>query len=718
MNSKRGPIGCVIAGALALAACVSAGSVERVSSAGAAPASGSPNAALVASYPVASIAPARGDFAAGYEAYTLRDYASAIEHLAKALAGGDPALGDYANFYLGSAQRDSGDLASAARSFDSLVQGFPQSVFFDRAQYQLADIALARNDPQRARAILTQLLGRRLDADTEQQALLLAARAAAALADTSAEYQALQATRIKFPRSAVDAPARRMERALLAAHPELANTASFDYQRSQADLLIREGQDEAALEHIDAALALTRSSAQRAEMLWLRVMALKSNPVRQRTAIDNYLKRFPKGASAPEALELKGRIQWRENDLAGAIVTFSRLTRKFPSSAQAPGAMLRIARLTEEQGELAAARLKYEDVVASYPHSEAATDARFRAPWMLYLLGNYSQAAERFGARRAAASSPQDRDMFSYWQARSLEKSGDKAAADASFVRLAAGTDSNYYPLLAGVRVDGANAVLPAARLPDLAPLAPPAMEGSASFHMQRVMALRTTGLPPLETAELLALREDTRRYPSLRDFLLAEFQAASDYYNAIQLASQMAESGELDHDHAERIRYPRAYWELIEPASERTGIDSYLLLALTRQESLFNPHARSVSDAQGLMQLLPTTAERVARQDGIEPGDLDLFDPALNVRLGTSYLRELMQMFNGNRFKAVAAYNAGEHAVEQWNEKSQMEDDEWVEQIDFRETRDYVKKVIGGTREYGLLYENAAPRPSASTQS
>jgi len=66
------------------------------------------------------------------------------------------------------------------------------------------------------------------------------------------------------------------------------------------------------------------------------------------------------------------------------------------------------------------------------------------------------------------------------------------------------------------------------------------------------------------------------------------------------------------------------------------------------------------------------------------------------------------MQMFGGNRFRAVAAYNAGEHAVQKWNEKSQLDDDEWVEQIDFRETRDYVKKVIGGSREYGLLYDGA----------
>ncbi|HEY2663919.1 MAG TPA: transglycosylase SLT domain-containing protein [Candidatus Binataceae bacterium] len=651
------------------------------------------------------------------DAYARRDYPAALDDLKKALATGDPALRDYALFYLGSAQHDSGDLTSAADSFDSLVKGYPLSVFFDRAQYQLAQVALAREDPQRARAILTQLLGGGLDSDTEQQALLLSARVAAALADTASEYRALQTIRIKFPLSSADAQARRTERDLLAAHPQLVNPSSFDYQRSQADLLLREGQAAAALEHIDAALALADSSARRAEALWLKVLALKSDPPRQRAAITAYLKSFPNGARAPEALEQLARIEWREEDLAGALATFSHLLRAFPSSAQAPGAMLRIARLTEEQGDLAAARVRYEEVVARYPHSTAAVDARFRAPWMLYLLGDYEQAAARFEARRASAGNPQDRAMFSYWQARSLQKAGAGAAADEIFARLAASTDSNYYPALARFKADSVRAVLPAASVPDLSPIAPPQLEGSAAFHMQRVIALRAVGLSHLETGELLVLREDTRRYPSLRDFLLAEFQAAADYYNAILLASRMADSGELGHDQAERIRYPRAYWNLIEPASQRTGLDPTLLLALARQESLFNPRARSVSNAQGLMQLLPSTAERIARHDGIAADELNLFDPALNVQLGTSYLRDLMQMFGGNRFRAVAAYNAGEHAVQKWNEKSQLENDEWVEQIDFRETRDYVKKVIGGTREYGLLYDKAAPRQSAGNQ-
>ncbi len=90
-------------------------------------------------------------------------------------------------------------------------------------------------------------------------------------------------------------------------------------------------------------------------------------------------------------------------------------------------------------------------------------------------------------------------------------------------------------------------------------------------------------------------------------------------------------------------------------------------------------------------------------------PARLDLFDPAVNLELGTAYLKKLFEMFGGNAFKAVAAYNGGEHAVERWNARFKGDDDEWVENIDFRETREYVKKVLGGLREYHLLYASGS---------
>src|SRR6516165_1371922 len=183
-------------------------------------------------------------------------------------------------------------------------------------------------------------------------------------------------------------------------------------------------------------------------------------------------------------------------------------------------------------------------------------------------------------------------------------------------------------------------------------------------------------------------------------------------------MSVRMVARGEIDPATAERIRYPRGFWDLVAAAASHNQLDPYLVAALIRQESLFNPQARSISDARGLMQLLPTTANRYAVAAGITAPAVDLYDPNISIQLGTVYLRALMGMFGGDIFKVVAAYNAGEHSVSQWSARYPGDHDQWVENIGFRETRDYVKKVIGGMREYRQLYGSpSAVSTSTHTQ-
>ena len=205
---------------------------------------------------------------------------------------------------------------------------------------------------------------------------------------------------------------------------------------------------------------------------------------------------------------------------------------------------------------------------------------------------------------------------------------------------------------------------------------------------------------------ELKQLEKHAAADTEMRNFVLAGLQSAGAYYDAIVAASRMEKLGALSHPAAERIRYPRAYWDMIASKTNGDGLDPYLVVSLMRQESWFNPDATSVSDARGLMQMLPTTASRVVRENGLAIAQpADLYDPDINVELGTVYLKQLLAMFNGNEFRAVAAYNAGEHAVTGWNQKFPGDDDEWVENIGYHETRDYVKRVIGNQREYRMLY-------------
>jgi soluble lytic murein transglycosylase len=167
---------------------------------------------------------------------------------------------------------------------------------------------------------------------------------------------------------------------------------------------------------------------------------------------------------------------------------------------------------------------------------------------------------------------------------------------------------------------------------------------------------------------------------------------------------------------------WPLAFRSLIERHAKVNRIDPDLLQGLIREESRFNPRARSSSGALGLAQLMPATARQVAASLKLPSvGEKTLLQPAENVRLGAAYLGQLVKRFGGNTAYAVAAYNAGPAAVERWQKALPQADiDEWVEHITFDETRDYVKKVLGSYNAYKLLYASQSPllQISATSQS
>jgi soluble lytic murein transglycosylase len=149
--------------------------------------------------------------------------------------------------------------------------------------------------------------------------------------------------------------------------------------------------------------------------------------------------------------------------------------------------------------------------------------------------------------------------------------------------------------------------------------------------------------------------------------------------------------------------QYPRAYWSRVVQAADAERLDPYVVLALMRQESLFDPTAVSPAAAYGLMQLLVPTASRVA---GRQIEAVALVDPTTNITLGARYLRQLLDRFGGNLAKALAAYNGGEEAVAKWERRApEAPTDEFVESISYRETRHYVKQVLGNYRRYRRLY-------------
>ncbi len=155
-------------------------------------------------------------------------------------------------------------------------------------------------------------------------------------------------------------------------------------------------------------------------------------------------------------------------------------------------------------------------------------------------------------------------------------------------------------------------------------------------------------------------------------------------------------------------IFFPRQYEDLIANYSREQEVDPGLVLALIREESFFQPDVRSPANAYGLMQLLHGTARQVANGSDLKVKAKDLYDPEINIRLGLSYLKTLLDRYDGRLYLALAAYNAGPHRVDQWLlDFPEADEEEFIEMIPFTETRTYVKNILRNYFFYRYYSDN-----------
>ena len=152
------------------------------------------------------------------------------------------------------------------------------------------------------------------------------------------------------------------------------------------------------------------------------------------------------------------------------------------------------------------------------------------------------------------------------------------------------------------------------------------------------------------------------------------------------------------------RLRFPLAYNKQMFAAAQKQQVSPLLLFSIARQESAFAEQAASPAGAMGLMQLMPTTARYTAKKAGIKYRKSDLLKAEKNIQLGSFYITELLNRYQGNRILAAAAYNAGPHRVDKWLKKSasNLPNDVWIETIPFKETRKYVQNVLAYSVIYG----------------
>ncbi|GAB4488934.1 MAG: transglycosylase SLT domain-containing protein [Thermodesulfovibrionales bacterium] len=329
----------------------------------------------------------------------------------------------------------------------------------------------------------------------------------------------------------------------------------------------------------------------------------------------------------------------------------------------------------------AAARI-YRDVQKTYPAEQE--EASWGLGWTLFTAGRLEEAGTVFALLHEKHNDPK----YLYWQARCLEAlGGDPAPLYEQLMK----TENNFYGMLAFARTKTVLAQRASLPRQTISPLS------AASRRNERVDALLALDMRSEAIAELSDAARDIGSSAEI-EYLLAKYAELGEYNRAIRLATKLPYTATTHSSW-----YPLAYWETVAPVSRKYGIDPSIVLSVMREESRFDPAAKSPAGAYGLMQLMPQTAYRLDRslRMGISR-PAQLTNPRNNIRLGVYYLSLLLDEFGHSLPHALAAYNAGEAAVRNWVQRcGNRPVDEFIEEIPYAETRTYVKKVLTSYFQY-----------------
>ena len=650
----------------------------------------------------------RAAFVGAYGSFQRGDYERALPVFTE-LTARYPAVADYALYFAGISAMRLGRNAPAEEYLSRLLRDYPQSVHVPRSQLALGRLFADGGRVEPARNWLQQALSAP-DAATALQARLTLAEVDASSGDVAAAYAEFMTVRRQGIGSAAGRTAKQRIQTLRTQQPELVPTGAD--RLDEARLLVAE-HDYAAAEGLAADVLSNPAGVDVAEVMRVRADAVYGEG-RIDAALDalrELADQYPQSAAAPGALFRLASVLWNRDQDAAALPVFTEFCRRFPAAPQAAEALYAVGRIHQQAGRDGLASDAFDQLARRYPQSALAVEARWRIGWMRYLDGDWSQAAESF-SQLAARTQGRDHNAAAYWSARALERMGRSAAARATYASLVDMEAPDYYSLWASQRLASpslrtlspiATATEPiAASEPIVVEAAPP----TDTFHIPRAAELRAAGLYDLARGELSAAEREHRDDPLTLRYVVRAYPDVDGFAAAVRLVRRLDSAHGLSASERDRVLYPLAFWAAVQREAAAQAIDPLLVLAVMRQESLFDPEARSSANARGLMQLLPATAHRVARADPAVSEDDNLTRPERNIQLGVRYLRSLLDLFQGDTLKALAAYNGGENAVEKWERQfASLAADEFVECITFRETRDYVKRVIGNYERYRQLY-------------
>ena len=617
------------------------------------------------------------------------------------------ALADYARFYTARALLVLGRFAEAEAAFAPLAVSGVEGHLPEDAALGQAEARESQMDFGGAVAIYERLLQRKLAAP--HVALWRLAVAAQRDNDAARAITAYRRVYFEFP---LTVESEQAEEALTRLNAWSEDDPQTPLEIKRADALFQARRWPAARKSYDRA----REGAQGAE---------KDRVTLRMAACDVYLRKF-RQAYQP----LKGQMAGAYADEAtffylsalrgmGEHADYEREARAFADrrreSPYAEDTLNTLAShfIIEDEDERA------EDIfrlmLERYPAGRFAERAYWRVGWWAYREGRLQEAATLFD--RAASQFPRSdyRPSWLYWSGRAWEQAGQRALAEDRLVLTATDYFNSYYGRLARRYLSEGRVTAITSQFSRSTTPAP------ASFPtVSRVADLIAVGLNREALSELQYAQRIWGDSPQLTATIALVHNRMGNLrlgINAMKRAypQWMAAGGESLPLEIQKVVFPVDYWPLLQKYSAARGLDPYLVAALVAQESTFDPVIRSSANAIGLMQVLPSTGRQFARTLKVPRfSAARLTDPETNVRLGTAIFSESLKKFGGVHF-ALAAYNAGEHRVAEWQrERPDLPQDVFIDDIPFPETQNYVKRILGTADDYRRLYGPAA-KPRAA---
>jgi soluble lytic murein transglycosylase len=637
------------------------------------------------------------------ERYREGDYAAAVPLASRPSLASTPLAG-YATYYTGLAQLKNGNTEVARQTLERLIARRPAGALALSAALAAGEAAEAAADHQAALEIYSRLAEDKHSASDEVLARL--GRTAIAAKEREKAADAYVRLYYEHPLSSSAAKAETELEAL----KDLTKRRGYDADLGRAQVLYGAGRYTEA----KAAFAAVRPnvSGDDRELADLRI-AESDFYVKRYAAARDALKPYLDTASRKAEARFFYLSALRELGSDEQYIALTQqLVADFPDSSWSEEALNNLGTfyILENEDELASATFK--ELYAKFPAGRRAERAAWKYGWWSYKTGDYAETIRVFESAAAAFPRSDYRPSFVYWSGRSHTKL--RNASDGLTRMRLVHTDygNSYYGRLAEGHLQSAGVLPKTGARPTPAAaqalsVAPPALANEATIRLLLAIGLYDEAIEELRYAQRTAGNS-----PVIDATIAWAYHRKGELRRGISLMRRAypqfltAGGQQLLPPEILQVIFPLTYWNSIRREATARGLDPYVMAALIAQESTFQRDARSPANAWGLMQVVPATGRRIARQLGMRNfRTSQLTDPEVNIKIGMYYFSRLAQQFGGTYY-ALASYNAGENRVVRWkSERPGIDEDEFIDDIPFPETQNYVKRILGTAEDYRALY-------------